>query len=92
MLHRNPFQVLSRGGWRVKLLVAQLPQSGFEDFQAGAAPGLFWEAVPISYGLWVVTVLISFVFVCGYVRGTGDNELVFDEWDSHLFVYLVEQD
>ena len=25
--------------------------------------------------------------------GTGDNELVFDEWDSHLFVYyLVEYD
>ena len=52
-----------RGGKRVRLLAAQLPQSGFEDFQAGAAPGLVGEAVPISYGLWVVTVLIS--YVCG---------------------------
>ena len=78
-----------------EVLAAQLPQSGFEDFQAGAAPS-FGEAVPISYGLWVVTVLISYVFVGKCVKtssGTGDNELVFDEWDSHLFVYyLVEQD
>ena len=80
----------------MRLLAAQLPQSGFEDFQAGAAPGLVGEAVPISYGLWVVTVLISYVFVGKCVKtssGTGDNELVFDKWDSHLFVYyLVEQD
>ena len=47
------------GGGRVRLLAAQLPQSGFEDFQAGVVPGLVGEAVPISYGLWVVTVLIS---------------------------------
>ena len=46
----------------MRLLAAQLPQSGFEDFQAGAAPGLVGEAVPISYGLWVVTVLRSYVF------------------------------
>ena len=55
--------IASRGGERVRLLAAQLPQSGFEDFQAGAAPGLVGEAVPISYGLWVVTVLIS--YACG---------------------------
>ena len=39
--------------------------------------------------------LISYVFVGMCVKtssGTGDNELVFDELDSHLFVYLVEQD
>ena len=36
----------------MRLLAAQFPQSGFEDFQAGAAPGLVGEAVPISYGLW----------------------------------------
>ena len=40
--------------------------------------------------------LISYVFVGKCVKtssGTGDNELVFDEWDSHLFVYyLVEHD
>ena len=78
----------------MRLLAAQLPQSGFEDFQA--APGLVGKAVPISYGLWVVTVLISYVFVGKCVKtssGTGDNEFVSDEWDSHLFVYyLVEQD
>ena len=58
----------------MRLLAAQLPQSGFEDFQAGAAPGLVREAVPISYGLWVVTVLISYVFVGKCVKtssGTG---------------------
>ena len=80
----------------MRLLAAQLLQSGFEDFLAGAAPGLVREAVPISYGLWVVTVLISYVFMGKCVKtssGTRDNELVFDEWDSHLFVYyLVEQD
>ena len=80
----------------MRLLAAQLPQSGFENFQAGAVPGLLAEAVLISYGLWVVTVLISYVFVGKCVKassGTGDNEFVFDEWDSHLFVYyLVEQD
>ena len=73
----------------MRLLAAQLPQSGFEDFQAGAAPGLVGEAVPISYGLWVVTVFIFYVFVGKCVKtssGTGDNELVFDEWDSHLFI------
>ena len=72
----------------MRLLAAQLPQSGFEDFQAGA-PGLVGEAVPISYGLWVVTLLISYVFVGKCVKtssGTGINELVFDEWDSHLFI------
>ena len=47
----------------MRLLATRLPQSGFEDFQAGAASGLVGEAVPISYGLWVVTVLISYVFV-----------------------------
>ena len=80
----------------MRLLVAQLPQSGFEDFQAGAAPGLVGEAVPISYGLWVVTVLITYVFVSKSLKtssGTGNNELVFDKWDSNLFVYyLVKQD
>ena len=68
--------------------MALLPQSGFEEIQAGAAPGLVGEAVPISYGLWVVTVFV-YVFVDKCVKkssGTGNNELVFDEWDSHLFV------
>ena len=40
--------------------------------------------------------LTSYVFVGKCVKTssrTGDNELVFDEWDSHLFVYyLVELD
>ena len=79
----------------MRLLAAQFPRSGFEDFQAEAAPGLVGEAVPISYGLWVVTVLISYVFVGKCMKtssGTGDNELVFDEWDSHFVYYLVEQD
>ena len=80
----------------MRLLAAQLPQSAFEDFQAGASPGLVGEAVPICYGLWVVTVLISYVFVGKCVKtssGIGDNEFVFDECYSHLFVYyLVEQD
>ena len=76
----------------MRSLAAQLPQSGFEYFQAGAAPGLVGEAVPISYGLWVVTVLIFYVFVGKCVKtssGTGDNEFVFDKWDSHLFVYYL---
>ena len=76
----------------MRLLAAQLPQSGIEDFQAGAAPGLVGEAVPISYVLWVVTVLTSYVFVGKCVKtssGTVDNELVFDKWDSHLFVYYL---
>ena len=34
----------------MRLLATQLPQSGFEDFQAGAVPGLVGKAVPISYG------------------------------------------
>ena len=78
----------------MRLLAAQLPQSGFEDFQAGAAPGLVGEAVPISYGLWVITVLASYVFVGKCVKtfsGTGDNEFVFDEWDSHWFVYYLNR-
>ena len=65
------------------------PPVWIEDFHAGAAPSLVGESVPISYGLWVVTVLISYVFVGKCVKtssGTGDNELVFDEWDSHLFI------
>ena len=63
----------------MRLLAAQLPQSGFEDFQAGAAPGLVGEAIPISYGLWVVTMLISYVIVGNCVKvssGTGNNESV----------------
>ena len=63
----------------MRLLAAQLPQSGFEDFQAWAAPGLVREAVPISYGLWVVIVLISYVFVSKCVKtssGTGDNDQI----------------
>ena len=56
----------------MRLLAAQLPQSGFEDFQAGAAPGLVGEAVPISYGLWVVTVLISYVFVSKCVKTSSE--------------------
>ena len=80
----------------MRLLAAQLPQSGFHDFQAGAAPGLVGEAVPISYCLWIVTVLISYVILGKCMKtssGTRNNELVFNEWDSYLFVYyLVEQD
>ena len=43
----------------------------------------------------VVTMLISYVFVGKCMKtssGTGDKELVFDEWDSHFVYYLVEQD
>ena len=47
----------------MRLLAAQLPQSGFEDVQAGAAPGLVGEAVPIS---WFVGSNCAYILcVCG---------------------------
>ena len=54
----TPFGYYVEGGVG-ETLAARFPQPGFEGFQAGTVPSFVGEAIPVSYSLWVVTVLVS---------------------------------